>query len=51
MEANCQEFRKNAELINKNIEDKEYFDYLEVRERYRLSRQKHPYSLAIKALR
>lgn len=32
----CEQFYKNSEYINKNLTSKQYFDYLEVRPKFRL---------------
>ena len=51
MPENCEQFRKNSEYINKKITNKQYFDYLEVRPKFRLPNTDNPYDLAINSLR
>ena len=36
METNCEEFHKNCRYINEKLTNSQYFDYLEVRPKFRL---------------
>ena len=51
MEKNCEQFAINCKQINENLTSAQYFDYLEVRDKFRLPKNSNPYGLAISALR